>query len=193
MASVDLVVLGLGNPGSQYRHTRHNVGADTIEVLGERYRAKLRLEKGLFCGSDVVTVGGQRIAIAIPTTYMNESGLAAAALMRRFDLDPAQLVVIHDELDLSPATVKLKEGGGLAGNNGLRSIKAHTKTEDFLRIRIGIGKPVSKEQGVNHVLNKFGKREREEIDIAIARAADAVEAILANGIAAAMNEFNTAR
>ncbi len=193
MAAVDLVAIGLGNPGDQYRHTRHNVGADAIEVLVARHRAKLRVEKGLYCSSDVINIGGRRMAIAIPTTYMNESGLAAIALLKRFEIEPAQLVVIHDELDLPPATVKLKEGGGLAGNNGLRSIKAHTKTEDFLRIRIGIGKPVSKEHGANHVLNKFAKRDREEIDIAINHAADATEAILANGIAAAMTVYNSQR
>ena len=192
MTTVDLVVLGLGNPGEQYRHTRHNVGADAIEVLAARHGAKLRVEKGLYCGVDVVNLGGRRMAIATPTTYMNESGLAAIALLQRFDIAPHQLVVVHDELDLAPATVKLKEGGGLAGNNGLRSIKAHAKTEAFLRIRIGIGKPVSKEQGVHHVLNKFAKRERQEIDVAIERAADAAEAILARGIDSAMNEYNTA-
>ena len=193
MASVDLVVIGLGNPGDQFRRTRHNVGADTIEVLAGRHRAKLRVEKGLYCASDVINIGGKRMVIAIPTTYMNESGLAAVALMKRFDIEAPQLVIVHDELDLAPAVVKLKVGGGLAGNNGLRSVKAHVKTEDFLRIRIGIGKPVSKEQGVNHVLNKFSKREREEIDVAINLAADGAEAILANGIDAAMNEYNTAR
>jgi peptidyl-tRNA hydrolase, PTH1 family len=122
---------------------------------------------------------------------MNESGQAVGPLMRRFEVGPKQLVIVHDELDLPPATVKLKDGGGLAGNNGLRSVKAHCKTDEFLRIRIGIGKPASKEQGANHVLNKFAKADRLIVDAAIETAADAVESILTDGLDAAMLRFHT--
>ncbi len=149
------------------------------------------MEKGLYSQSAVVTIGGRTLALAIPATFMNESGQAVAPLMRRFEVVPRSLVIVHDELDLAPAVVKLKVGGGLAGNNGLRSIKAHCKTDDFLRVRIGIGKPPSKEQGANHVLNKFSKALRAEIDVAIATAADAVEVILGEGIDAAMLRFHT--
>ena len=138
-----------------------------------------------------MTIGGRKIALAIPTVYMNESGQAVAPLMRRYEVEPRELVVIHDEFDFDLATVKLKCGGGLAGNNGLRSIKAHCKTDDFLRVRIGIGKPPSKEQGANHVLKPFSKADRLCIDIAIESAADAVESILADGIDAAMLRHHT--
>ena len=122
---------------------------------------------------------------------MNDSGRAVGSLVRRYDVEPDALVIVHDELDLPPAVLKVKEGGGLAGHNGLRSIKQHLKTDEFLRVRIGVGKPVSKEQGADHVLNRFGKRERAEIEVTIEEAADAVETILTDGVAAAMTRYNT--
>ena len=129
--------------------------------------------------------------LAIPTTYMNESGAAVAPLMRRAGVDAEHMLIVHDELDLPLAALRLKAGGGLAGNNGLRSIKASVKTDAFLRVRIGIGKPVSKERGADHVLSPFGNRDRTEIDVTLELAADAVESILTDGIEAAMNRFNT--
>jgi PTH1 family peptidyl-tRNA hydrolase len=182
-------VVGLGNPGDDYARTRHNVGAEVVELLARRHGARLRKakERALV---DEVRIGNRRVALAVPSTYMNDSGAAVRALVRRYGVEPEQLVVVHDELDLPVATLKLKRGGGLAGHNGLRSIKAHLRTDDFLRVRIGVGKPVSKEQGADHVLNKFSKRERTEIDVTLERAADAVEAIAADGIDTAMNQFN---
>jgi PTH1 family peptidyl-tRNA hydrolase len=123
---------------------------------------------------------------------MNESGNAVGALMRRHHLtDPRQLVVVHDELDLPPGVVKVKVGGGLAGNNGLRSITQHLKTQDYVRVRIGIGKPPSKERGADHVLSRVPAAERELLDVAVQRAADAVEVIVAQGADAAMQQFNS--
>jgi len=185
----DLLVVGLGNPGAKYARTRHNVGAEVVATLAERHGARLRTGKER-AESDEVVVGGRRLALAIPTTYMNDSGAAVQALARRYGVDPERIVVVHDELDLPVATLRLKAGGGLAGHNGLRSIKAHLKTDEFLRVRIGVGKPRSKEHGADHVLNKFSKAERAAIDVTIEQAADAVETILADGIAAAMNRFN---
>ena len=185
----DLLVVGLGNPGDEYARTRHNVGAEVVELLARRHRARLRKGKER-AQTGEVNVAGKRLALAIPTTYMNDSGAAVQALVRRYGVTPEQVVIVHDELDLPVAVLKLKAGGGLAGHNGLRSIKAHLKTDEFLRVRIGVGKPVSKEQGVDHVLNKFSKRERTEVDVTLEQAADAVEAVLADGIDAAMNRFN---
>ena len=185
----DLLVVGLGNPGAEYAGTKHNVGADVVELLVRRHGGRLKKSKERAL-VDEVRVGGKRLALAIPTTYMNDSGAAVQALVRRYGVTPEQVVIVHDELDLPVAVLKLKAGGGLAGHNGLRSIKAHLKTDEFLRVRIGVGKPVSKEQGVDHVLNKFSKRERTEIDVTLEQAADAVEAILADGIDAAMNQFH---
>ena len=155
----DLLVVGLGNPGDEYRGSRHNVGADVVELLARRHGGRLRKRK-------------------------------ERALVRRFGVDPEQLVVVHDELDLPVAELKVKSGGGLAGHNGLRSIVEHLHTQDFQRVRIGVGKPVSKERGADHVLNRFGKRERAEVDVTVEQAADAVEMIVRDGVDAAMNRFN---
>jgi peptidyl-tRNA hydrolase, PTH1 family len=188
-AAADLLVVGLGNPGDEYRGSRHNVGADVVELLAKRHGARLRKRKER-AFVDEVTIDGKRVALAIPLTYVNDSGLAVGALARRFGVTPEQVVVVHDELDLPVAQLKVKSGGGLAGHNGLRSIVAHLHSQDFQRVRIGVGKPVSKERGADHVLNRFGKRERAEVDVTVEQAADAVEAIVRDGVDAAMNRFN---
>lgn len=122
---------------------------------------------------------------------MNESGVAVRALARRYvGEDPAKLVIVHDELDLEPGTVRVKQGGGVAGHNGLRSIEQHLHHRDFLRIRIGVGKPPGRSQGVDHVLRRPGKAERELLEVALELAADAIEVLLADGPSVAMNRFN---
>ena len=154
-----------------------------------RHGAKLRKGKEK-ARADQVRIGESLVALAVPTTYMNDSGLAVAALARRYGVEPEQIVIVQDELDLPVAALKVKSGGGLAGHNGLRSIKSHLHSDAFARVRIGVGKPASKEQGVEHVLKRFSKRERTEIDVTIEQAADAVEGIVADGIDVAMNRFN---
>jgi peptidyl-tRNA hydrolase, PTH1 family len=188
----DLLVVGLANPGREYEGTRHNVGAAAVELLAERHGARLKGIRGVPAQADEVNVDGRRLALAVPTTYMNESGQAVRPLVRRFGLedDLAHLVVVHDELDLPPGRLKVKAGGGLAGNNGLRSIRDHLHSTDFLRVRIGVGKPPSKERGAAHVLARPGQRERLELEIVVREAADAVEVILAEGVERAMERFN---
>jgi peptidyl-tRNA hydrolase, PTH1 family len=186
----DLLVIGLGNPGEQYAGTRHNVGADTVARLAARHGGQLRKGKEKALSAEV-GVAGRRLALAFPTTFYNEAGQAALLLTRRHGIeDPAAVVVVHDELDLPPGTLKVKAGGGLAGNRGLKSITAHLHTDEFLRVRIGVGKPPGRQQGADHVLRRPGKAERTELDIVIEEAADAVEAIATDGVAAAMNRFN---
>lgn len=187
--AADYLVVGLGNPGEEYTRTRHNVGAETVELLAKRHGANLRKGKER-ARADQVRVDDVLVALAVPLTYMNDSGLAVVALARRYSVDPEQIVIVHDELDLPVAALKVKAGGGLAGHNGLRSIKSHLHSDEFLRVRIGVGKPVSKEQGVEHVLKKFSKRERTEIDVTIEQAADAVECIARDGVEVAMNRYN---
>lgn len=187
----DLLVVGLANPGAEYEGTRHNVGAEVVRLLANRHGATLRKGKERALAAEV-TVAGQRLALAIPLTYMNLSGEAVAPLVRRHGIDdPHRLVIVHDELDLPVGRMKLKLGGGLAGNNGLKSVKAHLHTDDFARVRIGIGKPPGRTEGANHVLKRPGKADRAELDIVVAEAADAVELILSEGIAVAMNRYNT--
>jgi PTH1 family peptidyl-tRNA hydrolase len=185
----DALVVGLGNPGPEYAGTRHNLGADVVELLAARHGTKLKKGKERALVGEI-TIDGSRVALAVPLTYVNESGMAVRPLVRRFGVSPEQLVVVHDELDLPLAALRLKTGGGLAGHNGLRSIVAHLHTQDFLRVRIGVGKPSSKEQGADHVLHRLGKRDRTEVDVTVEQAADAVEMIVREGMGPAMNRYN---
>jgi len=186
----DLLVLGLGNPGAEYEGSRHNLGAEVVAVLAARHGGRLKVGKERAASAEI-RIGGQRVVVAFPQTYYNESGTAALALARRHGIeDLTRIVAVHDEMDLPVGTVKVKVGGGLAGNNGLKSLKAHLKDEGFLRVRIGIGKPPGRQDGVDHVLRRPGKAERTELDIAVQEAADAVECILAEGVDAAMTRFN---
>jgi len=187
----DLLVVGLGNPGAEYARTRHNVGAEVVELLATRHGGRLRRGKER-ARSDEVRIDGARVALAVPEQWMNDSGDAVRRLVRRYGVPPERLVVVHDELDLPVATLRVKAGGGLAGHNGLRSIQRHLHTDAFNRVRIGVGKPTSKERGADHVLSGFSKRDRAEIDVTIEHAADAVELIAAEGVDAAMNRYNGA-
>jgi len=184
------LVVGLGNPGKEYAHTRHNAGADAVALLAKRHQEKLKKDKTRSV-STTVRVGNHRVVLAVPQTYMNDSGIAVGALAEWHKVeDPGHIVIVHDELDLEVGRIKLKEGGGLAGNNGLKSIKQHLHTDAFLRIRIGIGKPPGKKMGANHVLAKPTKAEAELLAVTIEEAADAVEMIVRDGIAKAMNIWN---
>lgn len=187
-----MLAVGLGNPGTEYAGTRHNAGADVVALLAGRYRERLRPAKRERSLAAEVRVDGRKLALAFPQTYMNDSGLAVAPLARRFGVidDLTRLVVVHDELDLPLGRLQVKAGGGLAGHNGLKSIKAHLHSDAFTRVRIGIGKPSSKQQGAKHVLSSPGKRERDELAVVLEEAADAVESILMEGVAAAQNRFN---
>ena len=186
----DLLVIGLGNPGPEYARSRHNVGAEVVGRLAAAHAAKLKSGKERSLTGEI-TVAGRRLALAFPTTFMNDSGVAAQLLIRRYGIeDIAKVVVVHDELDLQPGVVRVKVGGGLAGHNGLRSIVQHLKTQDFVRVRIGVGKPPSKEQGANHVLSKISKAERTLLDESVITASEAVEVIAEFGVDEAMRRFN---
>jgi PTH1 family peptidyl-tRNA hydrolase len=181
------LVVGLGNPGAEFAGTLHNAGAAAVEELARRHGAALRPERGVAARAATATIGGQRVVLAVPTTYMNESGVAVRALVKRFGIDdPSSIVIVHDELDLPPGTVRLKAGGGLAGHNGLRSIKSHLHSVDFLRVRIGVGKPPSAAEGADHVLRRPAKAVRETLSAAVDTAADSVERIAAEGMDAAV-------
>ena len=191
-ATADLLAVGLGNPGAEYQGSRHNYGADAVRLLAARHGARLKNEKGARADTAVVRAAGKALALAVPQTYMNDSGIAVRSLARRYVAgEPAKLVIVHDELDLPPGVVRVKAGGGVAGHNGLRSIEQHLHSRDFLRVRIGVGKPPGKAHGVDHVLRRPGKADRELLEIAAEQAADAVEVLLSDGLDAAMNRFNT--
>jgi PTH1 family peptidyl-tRNA hydrolase len=184
--------VGLGNPGRQYEGTRHNLGADVIALLADRHGERLkssRPERSLMAEA---RVGQRRLALAFPQTYVNDSGVAVAALVRRFGIeDLTRLVVVQDELDLPVGAVRVKLGGGLAGHNGLRSIEAHLHDRGFARVRLGIDKAGGKASGVSHVLGAPSRRDKDALATAIEVGADAVECILTEGIDVAMNRFNS--
>lgn len=162
-----------------------------MAVLADRHGERLSLSKKERAEVAELVIGQRRMVVAFPTTYYNEAGGAAGALVKRHGIDdPRNVVVVHDELDLPVGRLKVKAGGGLAGNNGLKSIKATLGTDAFLRVRIGVGKPSGSQRGRDHVLRRPGKRDREGLDIAIAEAADAVEVILTDGVDQAMARFN---
>ena len=187
----DLLVVGLGNPGPNYAATRHNAGAFAVELLADRHGGRLRRRPRMPALTDEVRIEGRRVALAFPQTYMNGSGEAVRKLLARYGIDDlARLVVIHDELDLPAGRVRIRVGGGLAGHNGLRSIRDHLRAVSFVRVRIGIGRPPSAEAGADYVLSRPPARDRDVLAAASARAADAAAAIATGGVTAAMNTFN---
>jgi PTH1 family peptidyl-tRNA hydrolase len=192
------LVVGLGNPGKKYERTRHNVGQEAVELLASRHGTSLRegRDKALVGEASLPGDSGtEKIVLAVPLTFMNESGQAVRSLLKRHNLKSdeiaTRLVIVHDELDLEPGIVRVKSGGGLAGHNGLRSITSHLSTQDYVRVRIGVGKPPSAAEGADHVLRKIPPAERTVLDDAVSRAADAVESLVLRGIAPTMNAFNT--
>ena len=189
--SFDWLVLGLGNPGRRYEHTRHNVGEDAVRLLAERLEANLRTGRNDAAVAET-RIGDTRVVLAVPLTFMNESGRAAASLVKRFKFtNPERIIVVHDELDLEPGVVRVKAGGGLAGHNGLKSITSALSTQDYLRIRIGVGKPPSAARGADHVLSRIPAREREVLDVSVEIAADAVSSIVTRGAAETMQDINS--
>jgi PTH1 family peptidyl-tRNA hydrolase len=174
-----LLIVGLANPGSEYEGSRHNVGGDALRLAVQRRGGQLTLERRQRAMSATITTPRGPITLAVPTTFMNESGSALPPLLRRTSIDDlSQLVVVHDELDLEPGRLQLKFGGGLAGHNGLRSIAQTLGTQDFARLRVGIGKPPTKEQGADYVLRRPTGKNREAMGADVARAADAIEFIM---------------
>lgn len=187
---MEFLIIGLGNPGKEYHHTRHNVGFEVIDILASRLGVSLSKETVSSLGA-TCKISGHKVLLAKPTTYMNESGIAVGEIIRRYKLKAENLIVVHDELDLELGAVKIKIGGGLAGHNGLRSIKQHLKSNEFIRVRIGIDKPIHKSRGATHVLKPMSKKELEVMDFACERASDAVELIVSQSIDAAMRAIHT--
>jgi PTH1 family peptidyl-tRNA hydrolase len=185
-----LVVAGLGNPGERYANTRHNAGALVIEELLKRANAKLKSHKSGTLVAETV-LAQHKVTLARTTSYMNESGQPLGQLMRFYKIDPSQLIVVHDEIDIPFSEVRIKVDGGTAGHNGVKSIVNHLGTKDFTRVRLGVGRPRGSREAVNHVLNGFSAAERKELPFLIGRGADAVERIIEVGLERAMNEVNT--
>ena len=184
------VIVGLGNPGERYAETRHNAGAMVIERLAERLGSKLKAHKsGTLLAEGMLE--GEKVAVARPTSYMNESGRHVRALLDFYKTPLDRFILVQDEIDIPFGDVRLKQGGGTAGHNGLKSVAEHLRSKDFLRIRVGVGRPSGSKAAAGHVLQKFSGSERAELPDLIERGAEAVERVLEAGPERAMNEFNT--
>jgi peptidyl-tRNA hydrolase, PTH1 family len=187
-SSLDLLVVGLGNPGREYARNRHNVGHLVVDELARRHDGSW---KSKFSGQIAeIRLDGHKVALLKPETYMNESGVAVSGATRFYKLEPSEVLVVHDEGDFDLGRLELKVGGGLSGHNGLRSIAQHLKTPDFLRLRVGVGRP---ERGdprplADYVLSNF--EPHDDAENLVARAADAVEQLDADGLERAQRAVN---
>ena len=187
-STLDLLVAGLGNPGREYERTRHNVGWLVLDELARRHGGSWRSK---FSGSLAdVRLGDLRLALLKPETYMNDSGRSVGAAVRFFKVEPEQVLVVHDDVDLEAGRLQARAGGGLAGHNGLRSLAQHLGTQDFLRLRIGVGRPGRGDARPvsDWVLSPFAPD--EDAEALIARGADAVETIATDGLEAAQQRYN---
>ncbi|TMJ96836.1 MAG: aminoacyl-tRNA hydrolase [Actinobacteria bacterium] len=187
-STLDLLVAGLGNPGREYAPTRHNVGFLVADELVRRHGASYR---GKFSGELAeVRLDGSRVALLKPQTFMNESGRSVGAAARFFKVEPERLLVVHDEVDLEPGRLQVRLGGGLAGHNGLRSIAQALGIQDFLRLRVGVGRPGRGDRRpvADYVLAPFAPD--EDVEAIVGRAADAVETIVREGLDEAQRAFN---
>ncbi|MFA5708155.1 aminoacyl-tRNA hydrolase [Mycolicibacterium sp.] len=182
-----LLVVGLGNPGPNYAKTRHNVGFMVVDILADRMREKFKVHKR--SGAEAITgrLGGRAVVVAKPRVFMNESGRQVGPLAKFYSVEPADVIVVHDELDIDFGRIRLKAGGGAAGHNGLRSVSSSLGSNDFQRVRIGIGKPPGQKSGAAFVLEQFNAAERKEVPTICEQAADAVELLIELGLEPAQN------
>jgi PTH1 family peptidyl-tRNA hydrolase len=185
-----LLVVGLGNPGPQYAKTRHNVGFMVADLLAGRMGAAFKVHKK--SGAEIVTgrLGHKPVVLAKPRTYMNESGRQVGPLAKFYSVPPADVIVIHDELDIDFGQIRLKLGGGEGGHNGLRSVVTALGTKDFQRVRIGIGRPPGRKDPAAFVLENFSAAERPEVPTLCEMAADACELLIESGLEPAQNQVH---
>ncbi|HEX9087114.1 MAG TPA: aminoacyl-tRNA hydrolase [Arthrobacter sp.] len=188
------LIVGLGNPGTEYAHNRHNVGQMVLDELASRIGSGFKSHKSR---AQVLEgrlgIGGPRVVLAKPLSYMNVSGGPVSALSRFYDVDPGHVIAVHDEIDIPFNTVKLKLGGGEGGHNGLRDISRALATKDYLRVRVGVGRPPGRMDTADFVLKDFSGSEKKELPFLIDTAADAVEALVRDGLPAAQQQFHPAK
>ncbi len=199
MADGTYLVVGLGNPGPTYAGNRHNVGQMVLDVLARdipggfgTHKARAQVLDGRL---GVLPTGapGPRVVLAKPSSYMNTSGGPVAALVRFYDVDPDHLLVIHDELDLPAGTLRLKRGGGEGGHNGLKSVSASLGTKDYLRLRVGVGRPPGRQDPADFVLRDFAVAERADLAVTLEEAADAVRDLVEHGLVLAQDRLHAPR
>ena len=191
------LVVGLGNPGPRYAGNRHNVGAMVVTELAARGSTTLTSHKSR-ASAAAVRIGtlpggapGPRAVLAVPTSYMNESGGQVKSLMSFYSVEPDRLVVVHDELDIESGVVRLKKGGGEGGHNGLRSVSSALGTRDYCRVRVGVGRPPGRMDPADFVLRDFSAAERKELPFVVSDAADATEMLVTQGLLAAQQRYHS--
>lgn len=191
MSAGTTLIVGLGNPGPEYERTRHNVGQMVADELASRMGAGFtRHRAGAVVATGRLGIGGPRVVLAKSTGYMNVSGRPVSALASFYGVGPEDLVVVHDELDIPFDALRLKRGGGEGGHNGLRDISKATGTKDYIRVRVGVGRPPGRMDTADFVLRPFGSAEAKDLPLHLDRAADAVERVIDDGLTAAQNAFH---
>lgn len=188
------LIVGLGNPGAEYKGNRHNVGQMVLDELASRMGASFKTHKArAHVLEGRLGIGGPRVVLAKPMSYMNVSGGPVAALANFYGIGPDHVVAVHDEIDIPFNTVKLKTGGGEGGHNGLRDISKALSTKDYLRVRVGVGRPPGRMETADYVLRDFAAAERKELPFVLDEAADAVDMLVRNGLTAAQQKFHPAK
>lgn len=183
-------MVGLGNPGERYAATRHNIGARVVERIAERLNERFRKARFLPLRVAEANANGERLWLVRPMTFMNVSGPPVASFARRHRIEPDRIVVCQDEIDLSFGSLRLKRAGSTAGHRGLDSLSGALHTKDFYRVRLGVGRPPGRKEAADHVLDTFAKREREDVEMLVEWAADAVLALIREGLSSAQDRFN---
>jgi peptidyl-tRNA hydrolase, PTH1 family len=184
------LVAGLGNPGALYANTRHNAGRLVVDELARAHDVRLKKVRFLPSEASEYQLDGERVWLLGSTSFMNESGPAFAGFARKHGIEPEEVIAVHDELEIPPGELMLKFGGGTAGHNGLKSLGQALGTQSFLRVRVGIGRPPGRQDPADFVTQPLNRGQRKEFEVTIARAADAVEMLITEGLDAAQQRFN---
>ena len=190
MTEAPWLIVGLGNPGPDYAGTRHNAGAMVIAELSHRIGARMKPVKGRRAEAGDGRLAGERVVIAVPSSYMNESGGPVASMRAYLKVPLEQIIVLHDELDVPFGETRVKRGGGAGGHNGIRDIDKALDSKEYLRVRVGVGRPPGRQDAADFVLKAFSAAERKELPFLLSRAADAVEALLSKPLELVQQEFN---
>jgi PTH1 family peptidyl-tRNA hydrolase len=186
------LVAGLGNPDDRYERTRHNIGRMVVDELAREAGERFRKVRFLPAESAGVRVGDERVVLARSTRYMNESGTSFASLAKKQGVDLAHLIAVHDELDIAAGTIRVKQGGGNGGHNGVRSLDQALRSRDYLRVRVGIGRPPGRQDPADFILQPVAARDEADLALLVGRAADAVRALVSDGLERTQDRFNRA-
>jgi PTH1 family peptidyl-tRNA hydrolase len=184
------LIAGLGNPDERYARTRHNIGRMVVDEMAREAGERFRKVRFLSVESAEIRVGDERLLLARSTRYMNESGPSYASLATKQGIEPSRLIAVHDELDLPAGTTRIKRGGGNSGHNGLRSLDQALRSRDYLRVRVGIGRPPGRQDPADFVLQPVGARDEADLALLVGHAADAVRALVSDGLERTQDRFN---